>query len=284
MEVDSGRVLLTPSVTWNEASAEDVLSGIASVGRIGAGLWCEVKPTRESVATYLRWARAAIDEADAATDGDTQSRRAVEAVGHAKRALDRLFDEYLRRDWLHVQMKDRPSFSERLSLLKQRTSGRIPWRLIPPVVGEPRNIAEHDYVSPSVDEAGRAVEAAEVIAAALKTRYLRPSLLGNALGMVVIEQMPEPHGRFAGFGERNDVFVLISEGLDKIVRLGVGRVIDNEHADVMWCRLAAVRQAQHVQLLNWWDSQCSKVWIGEEGLQLKLAASGLRGPSTTSGG
>lgn len=279
VEFDPHRPGLVPKVTWSEVAIDDVISALNSLGRVRDGLWNELTTPGESVETYLRWARSAIDEADAATDADSRNRRAVEALGHAKRALDRLFDEFVRRDWLHVQLGDRPSFSDRLGVLKRRMGSGIPWRLIPMIVADPRNDAEHEYRTPTLDEAGRAVEAAEVVAQALWSAHkplLRPVFLGQALSNVYINRHMEV--RFWGFGKPNTGFVFCSEGRDRVTRLGVGRIIANDTAEVIWSPLRNLSVSRHIDLLDWWDNQTSKVWVFGDGIRIKLEAAGLLDP------
>src|SRR5713101_8442244 len=54
-----------------------------------------------------------------------------------------------------------------MELLKKRFGVRVPWRLVPAVVAEPRDSSEHTRVAPSVEQAGVAAEAAKVAAEAM---------------------------------------------------------------------------------------------------------------------
>ena len=102
---------------------------------------------------------------NAPSTGDKE-RHASQVVVHAKKALDCLFDAYfdayLERDFLDVHLRPRAGFSEKLELLKSRLGGRLPWRLVPAVVAEPRDASEHSRVAPSLEDAGLAAEAAKV--------------------------------------------------------------------------------------------------------------------------
>src|SRR5262245_23378509 len=93
-----------PNVTWVQVPAIDLFSALRSLPTSNQGEWCIRETPGESVETYLAWARAALEDADTATDLNKCKRHSVEAVGHAKRALDRLMDLYLRRDWLQMRL------------------------------------------------------------------------------------------------------------------------------------------------------------------------------------
>jgi hypothetical protein len=271
---------VTPAITWSEVPPVDALSALVTL-KVWQGMWCTHWAPAVRVSTYLRWARASIDAADAAGDQDSQEKHAVEALNHAKRSLDCLFDLYARREWLQLRLAERPSFSDRLLVLRQRFGNRFPWRLIPRVVAAPRNEAEHGYSSPSVTDAGAAVEAAEAIAAAMPIREMtfgRPAalnLLNNWAGIP-----GEPSHRFLGFGQPNRGFALCWAGKDSVPRLMVGRVVDNVSADVIWCPLRALTLAQHIELLKWWDASCDQVWAHEFGLRPRIEIAGLDQPRT----
>jgi hypothetical protein len=67
------------------------------------------------------------------------------------------------------------------------------------------------------------------------------------------------------------------EDHDAVVRLGVGRVADNETAEVLWCRLRSLTLTEHLELLAWWDQQCTnRPRVEETGMHLVLSALGLR--------
>ena len=273
-------MILTPSiettVTWLQVPPADVISGLHALGDLREGTGRISRVEGESVATYLSWARAALEDAE--RNAPAVKRHCTEAVSHAKRALDRLFDVYLRRDYLHLQLSDRASFFAKLDLLKRRLGSQIPWRLISDIVADPRNVAEHQFQTPTLQEAGRAVEAASVVVTAMETASRSghgPALIGFLTGGY--SSGPDhDHVYFSGFGSPG--FALMWQGADGTPRLAVGRTPSQSVADVIWCPLADLTESEHLGVLSWWDGRSGGSSISGDYLGRKLKLAGIDGP------
>lgn len=273
--------ILTPSitttVTWARVPPADVISGLHALGDLRGGTGRSFPVEGESVATYLEWARAALEEAE--RNAIAVRRHCTEAVSHSKRALDRLFDLYLRRDFLNLRLRDRAAFFAKLELLKRRLGPRIPWRLIADIVADPRNAAEHEFQTPTLEEAGRAVEAATAVVGAMEAASVSgrgPALIGFLTGGY--SSGPDyDHVHFSGFGSPG--FALMWQGADGMPRLTVGRTHSTSVADVIWCPLAELNESEHLSVLSWWDARSIRSSIDEEHLGRKLKLAGIDAPS-----
>lgn len=280
----NGPVSVQPTVTWTEVAVADVLSALRSL-TVTEGTWSLKTSPGERVETYLGWARDALESAEAAeeqADADTRSRNSVEAVLHAKRALDRLFDLYLQRDSLHLHLRDRASFTEKLDLLKRRMGSRkIPWRLIPTVIADPRNDAEHEFSTPPLHEVALAVEAAEAVASAMRSGSdprPSPALLGLLLCGTSFSETTGAKYWFHGFGPPNSGFALCWCGNDGIARVSAIRVVANDTASVLWAPLLRFSAREHLELLTWWDTHPPHSSWSEKQLRAQLSLAGLDSP------
>ncbi|MBL9004033.1 MAG: hypothetical protein JNJ46_07290 [Myxococcales bacterium] len=204
----------------------------------------------EKVETYLAWAKAELIEAEKA--GSDRKRHTTQAAGHAKRALDRLFDLYLKRDWLGLRLGPRPGFSEKLELMKLRSGEYLPWRSIDQLVSRPRNISEHEFVSPTVQEAGLAVENATMIAEGMQARsnpLTGPAVFGFA-GWSFSGDQSAWSCEFNGF--QGKPFALICQDRDQVPLIGVGCPVNSHAAEIIYCKLVDINQDPHIEILKSW--------------------------------
>lgn len=144
----------------------DVLSAIRTIHPLD-GDGRTISYSGEDVDTLLGWGMAELRLAESTAIAADQRRHTSQAVTHAKRAIDCLFDAYLERDYLNVHLGERPMFSKKLLLLKERLGDQLPWRLVPAIIARPRDTSEHERQAPTIEEAGVAVEAARSIVAAM---------------------------------------------------------------------------------------------------------------------
>lgn len=262
---------MIPDVTWTRVDPLDVISGVKSLGTIS--LESRIISYRgQDVPTLLSWAFQELELAEAATSEPDQERHATQAVVHAKTAIDCLFDAYIERDYLAVRLGERPQFSKKLELLKQRLGNQLPWRLIPVVIASPRDAAQHERITPTLEEAGASVEAAKVIVQAMTTAS--NPLVGPALAGPLLGGSYHDEGGYKiyvlGFPP---AFGLFWRGSDDVIRVGAGTASAKNVAEVRFAQLDAFAPAQHLALLRIWDT-FSANWNRSEPMvreELKLA-------------
>jgi len=272
------RASMTPNVTWRPVDPADVLTGLGTLNAL--------EPDRriiayrgESVDTLLRWAGVELDLAENASTDDDRHRHATQAVGHAKRTLDCLFDAYLERDFLDVRLPPRAAFSAKLALLKTRLGQALPWRLIPAVVAEPRDVAEHERKAPTVKEVGIAVDAARVIAGAMIAEsdpLLGPALLGKlAAGWL---SGPDVHHMWVTSFPKS--FAWVWRCADGIPRLGIGTASADDTAEVIFADLSSFTEEQHLNALRMIESAASsfRSSTDERTMRQKMQLAGLDQP------
>jgi hypothetical protein len=268
---------IEPNVVWNEAEPTDVISALGSQQpRSMIRRRIQYRGTTD-VETYLTWARLELEQAE--RNQSETKRHATQAIGHAKRALDCLFDAYIRRDWLDSKLRPRAMFSEKLDLLKRRPNFRVPWRLIPNIIAAPRDQAEHAFILPSVEEVGIAVEATESVVSALISHsdpLVGPAFCGTLLGGSSWSK-GEVHHYFSGF---SGPFAITWIGSDGISRVGSGIALDRENAEVLYCQIVDMTEVEHFELLTWWDSHelGSYSIESEESLRVRLRLAHLDVP------
>ncbi len=271
---------MTPKVAWQRVSAADVLGAMRSLGPLRAeGRIIDYRG--QNVDSLLAWCFAELDLAERATTSDDAKRHASQVVVHAKKALDCLFDAYLERDFLTVRLRSRAQFTEKLELLKKRLGARIPWRLVPAVVADPRDTSEHSRVAPSVAQAGVAAEAAKVTAEAMTaaSKPLHgPALVGSFEG----GWSSGPWGHHTHVTSFPPQFAWIGPCNDDVARVGVGVRVAPDLKDVVEVQFAEVRQfteAEHLELLRQWDTFEPGFWISQQALAEKIRLAGLDQPT-----
>jgi hypothetical protein len=157
-------------------------------------------------------------------------------------------------------------------LLKQRLGNQLPWRLIPVVIASPRDAAQHERITPTLEEAGASVEAAKVIVQAMTTAS--NPLVGPALAGPLLGGSYHDEGGYKiyvlGFPP---AFGLFWRGSDDVIRVGAGTASAKNVAEVRFAQLDAFAPAQHLALLRIWDT-FSANWNRSEPMvreELKLA-------------
>jgi len=270
---------MIPKVTWRQVAPADVLSALSTLGRprINGRI---IAYRGQDVETLLAWAFSELDLAEKAATKNDQERHASQVVIHAMKALDCLFDAYLERDFLDVHLRDRAGFSEKLALLKGRLGERLPWRLVPAVVADPRDVSEHSRVAPSLESAGLAAEAAKVTVEAMVAA-------SNPLHGPALAGSFEQGWSSGAWGHHVYVAAFPAEFAwgwrcaDRIPRMGVGvRVLGaKDAAEIHYCGLKQFTTEQHLEALRLWDMFESWSWMSEPlvGQLIKLA--GLDQPS-----
>jgi hypothetical protein len=247
---------ISPTVTWQPVAVADVFSGLEALprdrGHIKGRL---VRAEGEGVETFVEWAKAELELAERTAPKEI-GRHTTQAVGHAKRALDSLFNQYLRRDWLDLRLRERAQFSEKLALLRKRPGLWTPWRLIPRIIADPRDQAEHEHTAPSLEDAALAVEAAEAVSIGMMTKSdpTRGYVVDGFLTGGFSSGPWGHHQYFNGFG---GPFALTWRGSDDVVRVVVGRSDSQNMAECIYCDLSEMTLEQHFDLLRWWDGRYS---------------------------
>jgi hypothetical protein len=243
-----------PTVTWQHAVFADVLSGLEALPQNACHISGRVVSCEgEGVETFIGWGKAEVESARRATSADL-GRHTTQAVTHAKRALDSLFDQYLKRDWLDVRLKPRSQFSQKLALLRQRPGLWVPEQLIPRIIAAPRDKVEHQHIAPSLDDAVLAVEAAEAVSIAMGTKS-DPSRGHVVYGFLTGGSVSGPWGDHQYFSGFSGPFALTWRGSDKVVRLAVGQSANVDRADCIYCDLSQMSLDEHFTLLGWWDAR-----------------------------
>jgi hypothetical protein len=224
--------------------------------------------------------QAELDEA--AKGGPLAQMHTGQAAGHAKRALDALFDCFIERDYLGVRLPARAQFSAKLNLLRHRIPS-LSWRLIPVVVARHRDVFEHERKAPSLDEAGMAVEAACTIVAAISRSasltldaHCGPAFAGHMIG-----SLSSSKGRYhVAFGGLPPVFAWIWRCRDGLVRAGVGKSSSPLKAKLIFSEVGMFSFEEHLEMLRWWDGLCTSGRHGESELfvRAKFMLAGLDGP------
>src|SRR5688572_18189530 len=107
-----------PKIHWVPGQPEDILSALEATPRAYPH-YRAIDEKGDTYRTQLTWARAALQEAEAAGATD-RGRQTGQAVTHAKRSLDALFDAFLERDYLDIHLRPRAQFSAKVQLLKSR--------------------------------------------------------------------------------------------------------------------------------------------------------------------
>lgn len=275
---------VAPNVTWQAVVPADVLSGLAAMplghmmaihGRI---LECE----GEGIETFVEWSKAELMAAKRAAASDV-GRHTTQAVGHAKRALDSLFNMYLRRDWLDIRMRTRAQFSEKLRMLAQRPGLWVPTHLIPNVIAEPRDVAEHEHVAPTLEDAALAVEAAEAVSIAMRSKS-DPSRGHAVYGPLDGGSSSGTWGNHRYFTGFSSTFALTWRGTDGVIRAACGKSSSKDTADCIVCNVAEMTIEEHFDLLQWWDSRYSGSggFESEGGLRELMTLAHLDHPSFAS--
>jgi hypothetical protein len=168
-------------------------------------------------------------------------------------------------------------FSKKLELLRRRLGDRLPWRLIPAIVAEPRDIAEHERIPPSVEAAGIAVEAASVVVTAM--REVSNPLRGPALSHGILGgHSSGAHGSRVWVTALPPHFAWVWRHADAVARAGVGVAVGIDRADVIHARIQAFSETQHLELLALFDGFQTSAWTGEWLLRQTMTIAGLDRP------
>lgn len=263
------------TISWVKVKGDDVLSGLSSMETVRGGIGRTIPYEDETVETYLKWARAELTEAEK-TRADVK-RHTTQALGHAKRALDRLFSLYIERDWLTDRQEKRPGFAEKLKMLKLYMGEYIPWRSIDGLVSKPRNISEHDYISPTLEDAGLAVESATLIAESMQSRS-NPRNGPAFFGVAGYQIGGGPSGITVTFSGFSSPFALIWPDQNGVAHLGVGVPSSRHAAEILHCPLREINLEEHLAILKSWEKVTSS--YHSEGLVKRLfQLAGIDGPS-----
>lgn len=263
-------------ISWLLVEPEDLLTSLNALGDVRGGIARVIPYLDEKVEVYLGWAKAELAEAEKA--GSDQKRHTTQAAGHASRAIDRLFSLYLRRDWLAMRLRPRSGFSEKLELMQLRAGEYLPWRSIRQLISRPRNIAEHEYVSPTLAEAGLSVEGAVLIAEAMQARS-NPRNGPAVFGFAGWSVSSDPSGtsiQFSGFQKRP--FALIWQNKEQVPHIGVVRPASSHAAEVVYCKLLDILLDPHIEILKSWEKVPPTFNHPEKVVEQMLQLAGLDGP------
>lgn len=237
-------------ISWRQVDAADVLSGMSALRdpkeSLGAIYDYLVEPE-----VYLEWAESELDEI--AADSTTESRKCSNAVSHAKRAIDAMFDAYLQGSWLDSKLRSRAMFSEKCTLLERLFRERFPGTLVEQTIATPRNDSEHQYHSPTKKEARLALDAARAVVTALPPRRdpLKTPVLS---GRIPNERlMSSDGGSYAHFKGIKEDFAVTRRCSDSVIRAGVGTRISDLEAEIIYAELSAFSVDQLFELIDWWD-------------------------------
>lgn len=262
------------TITWVSKPPDDVLSALGSMTAIKGGLGRTIPYEDETVETYLGWARSELAEAE--KPRSDVKRHTTQAAGHAKRALDRLFSLYIQRDRLSVRLDKRAGFSEKLKMLKLSLGEYLPWRSIDGLVSKPRNVSEHDYKSPTVAEAGFAVESAMLIAESMQSRS-NPRHGPAFIGVLGRKFSSGPSGATVTFSGFSSPFALMWPDQNGVAHLGVGVPSDRHAAEIIHCPLKEISLEEHLSILKSWEKVADD--YPSEGLVKRLfQLAGIDGP------
>lgn len=268
---------MSPNVAWRRVVPADVISGLKALGCLdGEGI--RIAYRGEDVHSLLQWAFTELELAEKSSVEDDRRRHASHVVTHAKKAIDGLFDAYLERDFLDARLGPRATFSRKMSLLRMRHNVELPWRLIPAIVGNPRNTSEHQRIAPTVEEAGIAAEAARVIVRAMKAAS--DPLNGHAiLGTFPGGTMRGPWGVHVHVDSFPEAFGWFWRGSDGVPRTGVGVSDGRQTAEVQYSNISDFTEEQHMDLLATWDVAYHAVgWRPREVVGRHIRLAGLDQP------
>jgi hypothetical protein len=249
-------------------SALKTLGGLQQTGRF-------IAFRGDDVDTLIGWAVSELEQAEHASCDVDRRKHTTHAVGHAKRAVDCLFDAYLERDYLDIHLAPRAMFSAKLKLLKERFK-QLPWRLIPAIVADPRDTAEHEREAPSVQDAGIAVEAARAVVTAM--RSVSDPLSGPALaGQLSISWSAGElwEVRVPGLPSH---FLWIWRCADGVARAGVGTSSAVDTAEVLYADLRTFSLQEHLSLLQAFDALPFMWRVSEAIVGRAFALAGLDQP------
>jgi hypothetical protein len=250
---DSFSQYIVPKITWLEKPPDAILDGLRTI-KSGEGLGVIYSVLGCGHQTYLRWGKQELLLADKASDQDEIDRHKTNSILHAKRCIECLFDQYLRRDWFEEVIPPNFGFSRKLELLGKRPVLAVPKTLIPRIISEPRNTAEHEYVTPQIEDVKVAVEAAEAVTAFLENRsdpHVGYALCGHFFKSIYSSKT-ERVTLFTGF---DGPFASTWKGVDGVVRVCAGVPSAKDAAEIQWCNIQNFSTAQHLELLEWWDSR-----------------------------
>lgn len=270
----SDDVLPPVNITWTTVSADDLLSGLGTLNGIRQAVGRIISPSGEQVKTYLTWARAELKEAEKGTA--SQKRHTTQAAGHASRALDRLFSLYIQRDRLEYRAGLRAGFAKKLEIMKLRAAEYLPEYSINWLISRLRNIAEHEYVSPTIEDARLAVENAEMIAEVLQGRS-DPRNGPALLGTIGFEYGGGPSGEYVRFTGFHSPFAMMWQDATQDARIGVGIPSSRHEAEVRHCKLKELNLNEHLSILESWAAR-SPPYYGEAIIDRLLQLAGLDGP------
>jgi hypothetical protein len=270
---------MTPKVTWRRVLPADVLSALKTLGPLrSAGRI--IRYRGQDVETLLGWAFTELDLAEKATSVDEKARHASQVVVHAKKALDCLFDAYLERDFLDIRLRPRAGFSEKLELLKNRLGGRLPWRLVPAAVAEPRDDSEHSRVPPPPERAGVAAEAAKMTIEAMvaASNPLHGPAHAGSFGWGMRSTDSGYYQYVTGFPEQFAWLWRCSDGIPRI-GIGVSTSDATDTAEVCYCDLEQFALAEHLEALQLWEQFEPWSWMSERAVREMMQLAGLDQPS-----
>ncbi|MEP7125044.1 MAG: hypothetical protein ABJE95_29205 [Byssovorax sp.] len=271
------RPSMSPHVTWVHVTPDDVLSATRTLGALNQeGRMIAYRG--EDVDSLLSWGLAELNLAENTVVKEDQRRHTSQAVVHAKKAIDCIFDAYLERDFLDVHLGARPTFKSKLLLLKERLGNQVPWRLIPTIVARPRDSSEHERRAPTLEEAGVAVEAARVIVAAMisANHPLRgPAIAGSFSGGA----SSGPWGYHVYVESFSKYFGWLWRCADGVPRAGVGVATADDIAEVSYADLQEFGKLKHLELMRIWDGFPISSWVSELFLREKIKLAGLDQPA-----
>lgn len=259
------------AAAWSRAAPDDVLGGVEGLKGADPLLGRMLSPQGVGTDRLLAWAKEEAQACEATEDPVAQQKHGLQAVTHARRALDCLVDMYLVRDFLDVRLHPRANFSTKLELLSRHPHLDVPKVLIGKAVSNIRNLAEHSYEAPSVEDAVLAVEAALAACSNLREQ-MRPDL-GPYACPVLSVQTSYRHGTrtvtLKGFPQS---FAFWWKGSDGIARLGVGRG-DRGRTDVLYCEVSDMTELQHMWMISWWHERHLASAL-DEGALVEIASQG----------
>jgi hypothetical protein len=270
---------IAPKVKWVRVTAVDVIGAAKTLGTLGA-LRRFTRYSGLDVTTLLSFGSTELAMARDVS-GQDRARHAINAVHYAKMTLDCLTDAYLARDYLTERLRPLAGFIEKLKLVRKRLGEPlVPATLISMVVADPRDVAQHERIAPSFEQAEAAVQAARMIVEAT-TRNTDP-LDGPALtGWLAAGFNDLPgHSRSPYVLSMPAVFGLLWRGRDNVARAGVGQG-NQDAAEIQYAELIAdFTEEQHLELLRLFDASGagSTIRYSEASVRELLTAAGLDAP------
>jgi hypothetical protein len=266
--------VFSPWLTWRRAAPEDILAALAAQGELPQ-LGRLIDFRGDGVDVLLGWAFSELHFAEETASDLERQRHAAHAVGHAKRAVECLFDAYLERDFLYVHLPVRAPFAAKLALLRDRfRKYLLPWRLIAAITPEPREVTDSHVAT---REAGVVVEAAQAVIAAM--RAATNPLLGPAISGTVLTSMSSgANGWDVAVHGLPQRFLWIWRCADNEPRAGVGTASATDTAVITFADLRAFSTAEHLTLLQILDTFPLQRWSSEDLVRKTFVATGLDQP------